>query len=200
MEKIGIFGGTFNPIHKGHIHLIEACCGAFSFDRVLLIPTRVPPHKQAPDLAEDKYRFEMCRLAAEDNPLLTVSDIEIKRPKKSYTYDTLVQLKKEYPNGNFYLIMGSDMFLTFRSWYCWEKMLKITALITAARENSRLKELEAEKRQLELLGGQAFVLDIPVLEISSTEVRERLKKGRDVSGMLDTKVLSYIREHDLYSE
>lgn len=96
--------------------------------------------------------------------------------------------------------MGSDMFLTFRSWYCWEKMLKITALITAARENSRMKELEAEKKQLELLGGQAFVLDIPVLEISSTEVRDRLKKGRDVSGMLDPRVLSYIREHDLYSE
>lgn len=84
MEKIGIFGGTFNPIHKGHIHLIEACCGAFSFDRVLLIPTGVPPHKLAPDLAEDKYRLEMCRLAAEVIRFLRSAILRSSAKKKLY--------------------------------------------------------------------------------------------------------------------
>lgn len=198
MEKIGIFGGTFNPIHNGHLHLIRACCTAFSFDRVLLIPAGIPPHKAAEDLAGDEHRLAMCRLAVADDPLISVSDIELHRQGKSYTFDTLTQLKREYPQAEFYLIMGSDMFLTFRSWFRGKEMLQMVTLVTAAREKGQLKKLTAEKKRMEQLGARAFVLDIPVLALSSTTVRERLKKGLDVGDVLDKRVLGYIREHDLY--
>jgi len=200
MEKIAIFGGTFNPIHKGHRHLVEAYQSRFSFDRVLLIPTRIPPHKQVNDLAEDRHRLEMCRILAKELPFLEVSDIELKREEKSYTFDTLTELKKRYPNAVFYLIMGSDMFLTFRQWYRAEEMLGMAVLLTAAREPERMAELEQERQLQERMGGQAVVLDLPVWEISSTAIRGRIKQDLDTADLLDESVAAYIKEHRLYRD
>ncbi len=198
MEKIAVFGGTFNPIHRGHMHLVTEYQKAFSFDRVLLIPTRIPPHKQTKDLAADRHRLEMCRLAAEGLPFLEVSDMELKREEKSYTYDTLVELRRLYPGCTPYLIMGSDMFLTFRQWYRATEMLQMAVLLTAAREAEQMQALTAEKERIEQQGGQAFLLNIPVWEISSTEIRERLKNGLNTDDLLDERVAAFIRENGLY--
>lgn len=200
MKKIAIFGGTFNPIHKGHLRLVEEYQNRLSFDRILLIPTRIPPHKQVTGLASDRHRLQMCQLAAEEFPFLEVSDIELQREETSYTYDTLSELKRRYPNSIFYLIMGSDMFLTFRRWYRGEEMLKMVVLLTAPREPNQISELEAEKQLMEELGGEAVLLDIPAWEVSSTEIRSRLHQNLATDDLLDPKVAAYIKEHDLYQD
>ena len=131
---------------------------------------------------------------------MEVSDIELKREEKSYTFDTLTELKKRYPNAVFYLIMGSDMFLTFRQWYRAEEMLGMAVLLTAAREPERMAELEQERQLQERMGGQAVVLDLPVWEISSTAIRERIKQDLDTADLLDESVAAYIKEHRLYRD
>ncbi len=200
MKKIAVFGGTFNPIHLGHLHLISAYQKQYGFDRVLLIPTKLPPHKQANELAPDADRLEMCRLAAQAYPFLEVSELELRREGKSYTYDTLFALKQQEPDADFYLIMGSDMFLTFRQWYRWEELLTLATLLTAPRHPGEKAALEAEREQLCAVGGQAFVADIPVFEISSTALRNRIRGNLPCEEYLLPAVERYIREHRLYHQ
>ena len=125
--KTGIYGGTFNPIHNGHLHIVEEFRRGLGLDRVLLIPTRVPPHKAAPDLASAGERFAMCRLAAQGKPWLELSDIEMRREGKSYTAETLEELSVLYPQDQFYLLMGEDMFLTLGRWYRPETIFSLAS-------------------------------------------------------------------------
>ena len=125
--KTGICGGTFNPIHNGHLHIVEEFRRGLGLDRVLLIPTRVPPHKAAPDLASAGERFAMCRLAAQGKPWLELSDIEMRREGKSYTAETLEELSALYPQDQFYLLMGEDMFLTLGRWYRPETIFSLAS-------------------------------------------------------------------------
>lgn len=199
MKKIGIFGGTFNPIHLGHTHLAAAYQERFCFDKILLIPTKLPPHKQVSDLADDTARLDMCRLAVRDLPYIEVSEIELKREGKSYTYDTLSALQTQYPDAAFYLIMGSDMFLTFRQWYRADEMLHMATLLTAPRKEGELALLKAEQKRLETAGGTAVIADIPVLEVSSTELRERFREGH-YDGPMDLAVLDYLKKKKIYQK
>lgn len=128
--KTGIYGGTFNPIHNGHLHIVEEFRRGLGLDRVLLIPTRVPPHKAAPDLASAGERFAMCRLAAQGKPWLELSDIEMRREGKSYTAETLEELSVLYPQDQFYLLMGEDMFLTLGRWYRPETIFSLASVCT----------------------------------------------------------------------
>ena len=114
--KTGIFGGTFNPVHKGHIMLAEYCMDSVRLDRIIMIPTAVPPHKISKNLASENDRLNMCELACKGKKNFSVSDIEIKRQGKSYTYETVTQLKEIYPDDHLYTIMGADMFLTLDRW------------------------------------------------------------------------------------
>ena len=111
--KIGIFGGTFNPVHQGHVHLAQQCVEELKLDKLLVIPTKQPPHKQVQELASGEHRAQMCRLAFAEIPQAQVSEMELHREGKSYTADTLTQLKQQFPQAQFYLIVGGDMFLTF---------------------------------------------------------------------------------------
>ena len=199
-KKIAIFGGTFNPIHLGNVRLAMAFQERFQFDKILLIPTKIPPHKQAPDLAPDKHRYHMCRLAVKDAPCFEVSDIELKRKTKSYTYDTLAELKSLYEDAEFFLIMGSDMFLTFLQWYRADEMLSMATLLTAAREPGEMEILAQYQKKLEQKGGKSFILDVAPMVISSTEIRGRVKAGKTLTGYLDEEVIRYIGEHKLYAD
>ena len=135
--KTGIYGGTFNPIHNGHLHIVEEFRRGLGLDRVLLIPTRVPPHKAAPDLASAGERFAMCRLAAQGKPWLELSDIEMRREGKSYTAETLEELSALYPQDQFYLLMGEDMFLTLGRWYRPETIFSLASVCTTPRSAKR---------------------------------------------------------------
>lgn len=198
MQKIGIFGGTFNPIHLGHIHIARAFSAHLNLDRVLIIPTQVPVHKETENLISGEERLQMCRIAARNDPTFAVSAIEVESREKSYTYLTLERLRRQYPHARFYLIMGSDMFLSFHTWYRYRDILQEAVLCAAARKNRQQKELAACAQNLAAQGGECVLLDVQVVDISSTELRARIRSGEDAGRYLDPAVEGYIRERGLY--
>lgn len=131
-RRIGIYGGTFNPPHSGHVHLARTLAQALGLERVLIIPANLPPHKQAHELASGADRMEMCRLAFPDEPF-EISGLELSRGGKSYTCDTLAALQKQYGNAEFYLFMGTDMLLSFHQWRNPGEILRMCRLAVAAR-------------------------------------------------------------------
>lgn len=198
MKKIGIFGGTFNPIHKGHIHLAQQYLKVLDLDELLIIPAKYPPHKQAHDLASSEDRLNMCKLAFRDMPKVTVSDLELKRPGKSFTIDTLEELQKQYPDARFYLMIGGDMFRSFEEWHRFRDVLGSATICTAAREEGEYPQLERARQHLSQYSENLMILKISVLEISSTKIREKLFCGEDCSALLPEEVERYIMERNLY--
>lgn len=197
--KTGIYGGTFNPIHKGHLHIVEAFRKGLGLDRVLLIPTRVPPHKAALDLASPQDRFAMCQLAIQGQPWLELSDMEMRREGKSYTAETLEELSALYPQDQFYLLMGEDMFLTLGRWYRPETIFSLASVCTAPRSVHGMDALR--EKALEYTGtfhARCFLDHIPYLPISSTQVRQAVARGEDVASLVPEAVARYIRERGLY--
>lgn len=198
MRKTGIYGGTFNPIHNGHIHLAQQFAQRLALDRVLLIPTNVPPHKRAPDLAPAEHRLAMCEIATPGG-LLEVSDMEMKRRGKSYTCETLRQLKEQNPEDELYLLMGEDMFLTVQNWYKPETIYSLAVLCAAPRGNGGTAGLREQAQKLEQAGAKTVVCDIRFLPVSSTMVREAVKKGESIETLVPPAVAEYIRKNKLYS-
>ena len=199
--KTGIYGGTFNPIHKGHIHILREFIRRLGLQRVLLIPAGTPPHKQAPHLASGPDRAAMCRLAAEDIPQarVIVSEIELNRPGKSYTCDTLKELEALYPRDELYFLMGEDMFLTVDKWYQPKEIFARAVLCASPRSPQGLLRLQEKRRELEALGARCLVEDIEFWDISSTMVREQAEAKGDISGLVPPGVAKYIAEHHIYT-
>ena len=198
--KIGIFGGAFNPVHNGHIKLAENYFNELELDKLIFIPTAVPPHKASSNLVPAQMRLDMLKLAIGDNKNFDISLIEFERDGKSYTYDTLKQLEKKYHGCEFYLIIGADQFLSFHLWYKWQDILKMVTLCTAARENEEEKQKIKEYAQrLEGMDdGKFYLLKAPVIRVSSSEVREKLSMGTDISDLVNEKVYNYIIEKGIY--
>lgn len=199
--KTGIFGGAFNPIHNGHLNLAKKYLEVLNLDRIILIPTALPPHKTDRFLASKEDRFNMLELAISDCEEFEISDIEFQRQGKSYTYDTLCLLREKYPNDDFYLIIGADQFLTFNLWYRYRDILDIASICTAARENGNQREKIIDfSNKLDGLDKNRFhLLNSDAVEVSSSQVREKIKKGEDVSSLIPEKVYNYIVEKGLYS-
>lgn len=191
--KIGVYGGTFNPIHLGHVALAKSCADALGLDQVIFIPTYSPPHKAGEGIAQAYHRMNLCRLAVEDEPRFMVSDIEVNRKGVSYTVDTLRALKGQYPDAVLYLIMGSDMYFTIEQWRSYEEILRIAIVVTASREAGELAKLQTKQELLHTQGFDSIVLDNEVVEVSSTQLREDMNPE-----LLDPKVLAYIRQNSLY--
>ena len=196
--KIALFGGSFDPIHTGHVRLALEFAERLKLDKVLLMPTYVPPHKLRPDMAPAADRLEMCRLAALDAPVLDVSDLEIGRGGASFTADTLETLHGQYPDARWYLITGADMFLTIGTWWRYEDIFTLATLCTAPRDGATIAELTAYAAELEAAGATCVVEDIPLTPVSSTDIRRRLAEGRAVDDLVPPRVAAYIREKGLY--
>ena len=195
--KTGIFGGAFNPVHLGHIKLAENYLDSLKLDRVIFIPTAVAPHKSSDEFASNENRINMLALATEKNEKFEISDIEFKRQGKSYTFDTLCQLKNLYPDDEFFLIMGSDQFLYFNNWYKAREIAEMATLCTASRnaeDYKKLVEFRNENSYLE----NAVICDFEVFEISSSELRNMIKNKENISSFVDENVEKYIRENNLY--
>ncbi len=190
--KIGVFGGTFNPVHIGHVHLAENFKEELSLDRLIVIPTGTPPHKQSCDLVSSDDRLSMCRMAFEG--IAEVSCLEIMRAGKSYTVETLEELKKIYADDEIFLLVGSDMLLSFKRWYRWEDILKMCTLCATDRDNFETCR-DADEKLLKKI----IFCDFPKTVISSSEIREKIKKGENVSSLLPEKVIKYIKEKGLYN-
>ena len=194
-RKIGILGGTFNPVHNGHIRLAQICYDKLSLDEILVIPTNIPPHKSAKNIADSGHRLNMLKLAFEDLSYVSISDIELNKEGKSYTVETLSILKEKYPNDSLYLIVGGDMFLCFDEWKDYKKILSMCTLCTAPRENGELIKLKEYQNVIDPSHTKTIIFESDILVVSSTEIRN--------SDILDIKeipqkVKEYIIQKGLY--
>ncbi len=197
MARIGLFGGSFNPIHNGHINLAETVKRKAKLDKIILIPSGTAPHKSSLEYAAAEDRLEMCRLAVEDIPEIEVSDFEIKRTGKSYSIFTVEHFKKLYPDDELFLLLGSDMLLSFEEWFEFKKILKNVTLIVASRTGSDYDVLEKEAKKLEQYGKIIVINDIAV-PASSTNIRKLIKNNEDLSCYLNGKVVKYIILKKIY--
>lgn len=198
MQRIGLFGGSFNPIHLGHLHLAQTAMTCLGLDRLILIPTAVSPFKQQhPDMASPEDRLMMCRLAAETIPGCQVDDCELSRGGVSYTIDTVRHFRAQYPKAQLVLLLGSDMFLSFPKWRSWREILALAELGVVSREVDDRAILEQQKNKLQEYGSVSLCL-APPFPVSSTQIREKCKKHQDYSCYLPEKVVQYIRMHHLY--
>ena len=180
MTKTLIFGGTFDPPHVGHKNILKSVM-AHGYDRAIIIPAKTPPHKTR-DAAPDDFdvRFENVKLFFADEPNVIVSDIENRREGKSYTYDTLCELKKLYPDDKLYLLVGSDMLLYMEEWYNFEGIFSLATIVSAARQNADIAKIRECKNYLEKKYKCDIILyDVNILELSSTQLRSPLVKRID---------------------
>ena len=202
--RTGIYGGTFNPIHKAHIRLVREFADRLQLDRLLLIPTGQPPHKAAKQLASNEDRLHMLKLAAQEitECPVEISEIEMRREGKSYTADTLTALHEMYPEDELFLLMGEDMFMTVEKWFKPEVIFALATVCGAPRDHGSFERMQAHGEQVrELYPTFRFALEnIPYMEGSSTDVRERIGSGDTLSDLLPESVERYIRERGLYGD
>lgn len=193
-DRIGIFGGTFNPPHIGHIAAARQVVAALDLGKLLMIPTNIPPHKKLPEgSATPEQRFEMVQIAAGGIPMAEACDIEIRREGASYTADTVAELKKQYPNATLWLMIGTDMLDTFDKWYCPEKILSVCRLAAVARGDEDRDLIERKAQELRAkLGAEIDIVYNEVVEGSSTEFRSGNAR------LVSSDILRYIRRHGLY--
>lgn len=199
MQKIAIFGGTFNPIHNGHLHIAGQFAEIIGAQKVVLVPTCIPPHKQVKDLAPPEDRLAMCRLVAQ-RPRFEVSDVELRRGGPSYTSDTLRTVNQEYPESELYLLMGEDMFLTLEQWHEPEVIYRLATVCAAPRSHGEEGKLETYSERLHQKGAKTLVCPIDYLPVSSTLVREAVKAGLNISAYVPQPVRDYILKNHLYLE
>lgn len=193
--KIVIFGGTFNPPHRGHEHVIRLAAGALHPDRILVIPANIPPLKQMESGSPTpRQRLAMCRRAFRRIPGVTIDDRELRREGESYTVDTLRGLREEYPQDELFFVLGSDQLLRFRSWHRFEEILALCSIVAVPRVQNELLPLEKEAEALRKeYSASVRVLDAEPLPVSSTDIR------RGVSAeLLCPAVRRYIRLRRLY--
>lgn len=195
--NIGVFGGAFNPVHNGHMNLAEIYYKGLKLDKLIFIPTAKPPHKTDEYLVSGEDRVNMLQLACEDKPY-EISTLEFDREGKSYTYDTLLELKKIYPDSKLFLIIGADQFFYFDKWYRYKDILSMAVLCTSARENEKEKNEIRAFAEILGIGDSFFLSSEPVLKVSSSEIRAGIKEKKDISSLLPPKVLNYILEKGLY--
>lgn len=193
--KMCVFSGTFNPIHNGHLYMAEYVLEKFGFSKILFIPAFKPPFKESvPELTE--HRFNMVKLAIEDNPRFEISDIEYRLGGKSYTYRTICELYKEYEiDGKISFIIGTDAFETLDKWYESEKLRKLVEFIVFVRKNDfDIKKYDEMKEK-----GYCFKFaQMQFNDISSTEIRKKIHDNLPLKGLLPEKAERYIKENGLY--
>ena len=198
MERIGIYGGSFNPLHVGHLRAANFAKEAFALDKLLLIPSAVSCHKSVPEnTPTDAQRLEMLQLVTKDRDGLEVCDIELQRGGVSYTWETLEQLRKQYPDAEFYLCVGTDMFLSFHSWKYPEKILTQATVAVLDRGGKYTKEIAEQTERLQSMGGRIVFAENPVTRISSTDLR-RMLAFQCADSFLPEQISEYIRSNSLY--
>ena len=197
MARIGIFGGSFDPPHIGHIQSARYAMEQLRLDRLIVIPTGIPPHKAA-NVSAAACRKQMLELAVQDLECVEVSDLEIRREGISYTYETVEHIHLLYPRADLYLLMGSDMFLSFDHWKYPERILRRASLAVFCRgEKGESAAIREKKQLMEACGHRIHLIECPAVEISSTQLRRLLAFGCE-GELLPLGVADYIRENDLY--
>lgn len=196
--RIGIYGGAFNPVHKGHVKLAEEIKEKAHLDKIIIMPSGLSPHKSSGQLIDSEHRLEMCRIAF-DKEYFEVSDLEIRREGKSYTVDTVTELKSVYPNDELYLIMGSDMLLSFHKWYRYEDILSAVTICATTRQDD-ISTAELRRYSADVLKKDVIIIDFEPFECSSTQARNAILEGADASFLVGERVMAYISEKALYRD
>ena len=184
--RIGILGGTFNPIHIGHLLLAETARDTLALDRVLFIPTNQPPHKRVRDLLPAAERLKLVRLAVRDRPSFIASDIELQRAGPSYSIETVKILRRRLPDAKLFLLIGEDM-LTVR-WRAWDELARLCTVVAAHRLAFRSARAERGITWLKM----------PALDLASSDIRLRLRSGRSIRYLVPASVERYLQQHRLY--
>jgi nicotinate-nucleotide adenylyltransferase len=195
-SRIGVLGGTFDPIHHGHLALAEEARVALRLDTVLLVPAGQQPLKHGAHVASPHQRLEMAGLACENNPALAVSPVEVERPGPSYTVTTLEHLQAE-TGGELHFILGADALADLHRWREADRVVELARLIAVGRPGY-VADLAALEARLPGVVGRVTLLEGPRLDISSSELRRRIAGGRPVRYLLPDAVIAYIEEHRLY--
>ncbi len=198
-QRIGIMGGTFDPVHIAHLFIAEAARDAYQLDRVLFIPTGDPPHKKANRLAPGKERVRMLEEAIHDNPAFKVDDMEIVRGGTTYTVDTLKELRSKYPDSLLYFIIGGDTLLDLKNWRNFKSVAQMCSFIAYQRPGYHNEEMEREALELaKSYNAHIHFAEGPNLEISSKYIRRRLTMNQSIRYLVPARVEEYIRKHQLY--
>lgn len=198
MKKLGILGGTFDPIHTGHICSAQAVYEQLDLEKVLFIPAYIPPHKMGQEFAHAADRYNMTVLATEAYPYFDVSDIELKRSGVSYTIDTMIELKELYPDYELYFIIGAD---SVPQLHTWDRIYDLFDIVTfaAAYRPGYSNVIETACEQLGNIAREKIVLlDTPEYAVSSTEIRKRIREGKSLKGLVPEAVEEYIKKNQLY--
>jgi len=217
-QRLGILGGTFNPIHYGHLAAADEVRDRLKLDLVLFIPSFLPPHKQEEDMPSARQRLDMVRLAISGNSLFRVSDMEVQRGGKSYTIDTIETLLSQHPGAELYFITGLDSFLDIQSWKDWERLLtlcsfvvlsrpgysftdlaKLVFLKNSARDLAALDRRETAQAVMQTDALKVYFERISLYDISSTDIRTRVRQARTIKYHLPETVERYIIENKLYA-
>lgn len=195
--RIGIFGGSFNPPHAGHMHLAQSVHDALSLDEVWLVPSKISPHRSMAAYAPEADRLEMCRLAAEDYPWMRAEDYELRQEQISYTCYTVEHFTQTRPQDEFTLLVGGDMLTSFTKWHRWQEILQRVTLAGIAREPGEYERLLACAEELRQYG-RIHIVNVESFAVSSTKIREMVKNSQDYSCYLPEKIVQYIRMRKLY--
>lgn len=217
-QRLGILGGTFNPIHFGHLAAAEEVRDRLKLEKVIFIPSFLPPHKIDEDIPSAVQRQEMVRLAIRGNAHFTVSDMEIRRGGRSYTIDTIEALRQAHPGADLYFLTGLDSFLEIRTWKDWDRLMTLCSFVVLSREGYRFRDIEQlgfldiavqelaaldarEKDQVVITGEHrpVYLELVAFYDISSTDVRKRVRGGRSIKYHLPEAVEHYIIENKLYA-
>ncbi len=199
MRKVGIMGGSFDPIHLGHLVVANEVLNIHNLDEIVFVPSGNPPHKNGLK-AGLFHRLLMVNMAVLSNDKFIVSDFEINNSEKSYTLNTLREFHRLYKNTMFYFITGTDAVIDLPNWYEPEEILKLCTFIAVSRPGTSVDDVNAKINEIqEKYGGSIELLQVPMLQISSTDIRERFKKGLSAKYLLPETVEQYIIKNKLYS-
>ena len=199
MCKTVIYGGSFDPVHFGHIELAKTALLETGANRLIFIPAKVSPFKKDKSQTEFIHRFNMCKIACGYIENATVDDIEFNLPTPSYTVNTLCELKKKY-NDDLVFVCGADSFMDLDRWKNPEEIFKMAEIFTAVRDDVNIDVLKTKKEQLEKMGARVILSKMPKIDISSTEVRENIKNNIPCDELIPKEILEYINTQNLYKE
>lgn len=199
MKKIGIMGGTFNPIHCAHMEMARCALVQKKLDEIWFMPSKIPPHKSKAGLLDEETRAKLVRLAVEEEERFVFSDFELKRNETTYTAKTLELLHGKYPEVSWYFILGGDSLFSFHEWYHPEQIARYATILAVSRDGVDDKRMCDQAQFLsEKYQGEFCVLTMQQMDISSSKIRDRLSKGISVKEDLPPKVNAFIQEHRLY--
>lgn len=188
--KIGIMGGTFNPIHIGHLILANSALEELKLDKVLFMPSKRPPHKENDVILDEETRCNIVLASIADNPKFELSDIELKRDKTTYTVDTLNELKD---SGELYFIMGADSYINLEKWYKYEEIFKLATIVVGVRKDMYSNELDELKAYYQnKYNARIHILSMPNIEVSSTDLRNRFIDNKSIKYFVNDEVIDIL--------